>query len=376
MLILPELYAQSPAIDFYRAAVRFERLVHAYAWMGSDTQALYQSALWLAAGLNCEQSPEAARDKPPLTPCGACRPCKWIANNAHPQVMTLSPLTYPDPDAKPSSSAKKQSVSASATSIKVGQVNRLLGELGTRAKAGQWRVVIVTHASALKEPDDSEESHQHLDQGLNSAVQTEFNLEALGSGRSIANPPEFNAPEGTRFCALPLTRSVLKDDSANRLLKTLEEPGAYTLFLFLTDAEQSLLPTIASRCQWVRFQAGNSAAQNAPETTSSFHAPTQVSQNLLAAQAQFLPALLRPMPDYESRVMQWFRALPANAAGSETRALLQGLKAQLWHPEAIAHRAAYAEQKSTLMRLNAAEQQLKANVSAELVLCNLFAGAP
>lgn len=44
---------------------------------------------------------------------------------------------------------------------------------------------------------------------------------------------------------------ALNESAANALLKTLEEPGARTLFLLLTDQPSGLLPTIRSRCQWL-----------------------------------------------------------------------------------------------------------------------------
>ncbi|MCA1689893.1 MAG: hypothetical protein LC720_05495 [Actinobacteria bacterium] len=46
---------------------------------------------------------------------------------------------------------------------------------------------------------------------------------------------------------------TMGDATANRLLKTLEEPPAYAHLILLTDRPDDLLPTIASRCQHVRF---------------------------------------------------------------------------------------------------------------------------
>jgi len=48
---------------------------------------------------------------------------------------------------------------------------------------------------------------------------------------------------------------TLNDQAANRLLKTLEEPAHYVHLLLLSDRRQELLPTIASRCLHVRFDA-------------------------------------------------------------------------------------------------------------------------
>lgn len=46
---------------------------------------------------------------------------------------------------------------------------------------------------------------------------------------------------------------TMNDEAANALLKTLEEPPAYVVLILLTDKLTQVLPTIASRCQAVRF---------------------------------------------------------------------------------------------------------------------------
>lgn len=46
---------------------------------------------------------------------------------------------------------------------------------------------------------------------------------------------------------------TLNDQAANRLLKTLEEPALFAHFILLAPTPRELLPTIASRCQQVRF---------------------------------------------------------------------------------------------------------------------------
>jgi DNA polymerase-3 subunit delta' len=47
----------------------------------------------------------------------------------------------------------------------------------------------------------------------------------------------------------------MNDEAANALLKTLEEPPHYVVLMLLTDRITQVLPTIASRCQSVRFDA-------------------------------------------------------------------------------------------------------------------------
>ncbi len=48
---------------------------------------------------------------------------------------------------------------------------------------------------------------------------------------------------------------TMNDQSANRMLKTLEEPPPFAHLILLTDRLGEVLPTIASRCQHVRFDA-------------------------------------------------------------------------------------------------------------------------
>ncbi|HEX7297947.1 MAG TPA: hypothetical protein VF257_03005 [Solirubrobacteraceae bacterium] len=48
---------------------------------------------------------------------------------------------------------------------------------------------------------------------------------------------------------------TMNDQAANRMLKTLEEPAAFAHLVLLSDRPGEILPTIASRCQHVRFDA-------------------------------------------------------------------------------------------------------------------------
>src|SRR4051794_30354932 len=52
---------------------------------------------------------------------------------------------------------------------------------------------------------------------------------------------------------------AMNDQAANKLLKTLEEPPAFAHLVLLTNRPGNILPTIASRCQLVRFEAATPA---------------------------------------------------------------------------------------------------------------------
>jgi len=52
---------------------------------------------------------------------------------------------------------------------------------------------------------------------------------------------------------------TMHDATANRLLKTLEEPARFVHLILLTSRPGEVLPTVASRCQHVRFEAPSAA---------------------------------------------------------------------------------------------------------------------
>jgi len=61
--------------------------------------------------------------------------------------------------------------------------------------------------------------------------------------------------ESTRRVFVIEDADELNDQAANRMLKTLEEPPSFAHLILLTSRPGEVLPTIASRCQSVRFDA-------------------------------------------------------------------------------------------------------------------------
>jgi DNA polymerase-3 subunit delta' len=65
--------------------------------------------------------------------------------------------------------------------------------------------------------------------------------------------------EADRRVYLILDAHLLRDDSANALLKSLEEPPDYGVFVLVSDHAEGMLPTIRSRVQTVPFRRFSTA---------------------------------------------------------------------------------------------------------------------
>ncbi len=125
---------------------------------------------------------------------------------------------------------------------------------------------------------------------------------------------------GKRVCILE-SADGLNDAAANALLKTLEEPPDETHLFLLTSRPHQLLPTILSRCQWVKFKPlsiGNivqilQKAHSWPEERAYFLAA-------LAGGSASKALVLGNRVDFKKR-LDWLRIF-SNISGKTTEAVL------------------------------------------------------
>ena len=103
---------------------------------------------------------------------------------------------------------------------------------------------------------DDKEAHkkviwsEHPDVGLIRAYNRSILVDAV---RDLERETNFRPVEGAARLFLIEDAERLSESSSNALLKTLEEPHATSHLILLTSRPASLLPTIRSRCQTVRF---------------------------------------------------------------------------------------------------------------------------
>ena len=207
------------ATKLFSAAIEKNRLAHAYLFTKGQPIVQYDFAMKLAKILNC---PNKVNNEP----CDTCTDCKWISNNTHPAIITVSPVDYTvqkgdlDDD-------KAVSKSKSKNQVKVDQARLLQKTLATSSK--YHRVVIFTGATDEKLPAEQ------MDQAW------------LNFKERVKPPESVNGRE--EWAAAYLNYYSFPPETANMLLKSIEEPYGKVLFLFITKDSDDMITTIVSRCQ-------------------------------------------------------------------------------------------------------------------------------
>jgi DNA polymerase III subunit delta' len=95
-----------------------------------------------------------------------------------------------------------------------------------------------------------------LGKGIDGKPQTEISIDDVRRIQHSASLPPF---EGDYRVFIIDGAEALSIEAANCLLKTLEEPVGKTVFVLLTAREDSVLATVASRCQRVEVAPVNSS---------------------------------------------------------------------------------------------------------------------
>ena len=113
------------------------------------------------------------------------------------------------------------------------------------------------HATRFEFPDPEDtEANKHIiwsghqDVGL---IHAAGRFITVGQIRELDREVNFRPSEGAARVFIVEDADKLNEASSNALLKTLEEPPSTSHVILLTSRPASLLPTIRSRCQTVRF---------------------------------------------------------------------------------------------------------------------------
>ena len=201
------------ASGFFNNAIKNDKLFHSYLLTGNNNAAKYAFAINIARILNC------TGDK---TENCTCLNCRWIKNNSHPAVMTFSPIDFIH--VNEGGKAKEN--------ISVNQARYIKEELGKTSI--YHRVLIITDAVEGKEAAD----------GYNELKK--YGVKAPLEAGSSSEEERIWTPKS-------LNVNIFTTETANALLKTIEEPFEKVTFFFLANSKEDLIQTIVSRCQCVNI---------------------------------------------------------------------------------------------------------------------------
>jgi DNA polymerase-3 subunit delta' len=194
---LGELLGQSAAHAFLTSVVRQGRPSTAYLFQGAAGVGKGTAALAFARALLCERAASGDGDA-----CGTCAACHKTATLQHPDLRFLFPVSGEERELESTIAETLQGVREDpffvflyekAASIRLSMTRELLRELSFAPFESSRRVVVVRDADRMRE------------------------------------------------------------DQYSALLKTLEEPGASTVWVLTSSRPPRLPATIRSRCQKVRF---------------------------------------------------------------------------------------------------------------------------
>ena len=191
-----DVIGQERAKALLMAWLEGQRMPHAVLMSGPVGTGKRRLALELAQALNCA-SKEA---------CGQCLSCRKTGTLGHPDVHILVPLP---------------------------------SRAGERNEA---RLASQAHAAAL---DYIQRDWVPPRSNVNIA-----RLQIRLLQREMVHPPV----EGAYKIALIFEAERMHPAGANTMLKMLEEPPAYAVFVLVSSAEERMLPTVLSRCQRVPLQ--------------------------------------------------------------------------------------------------------------------------
>jgi DNA polymerase-3 subunit delta' len=164
-------------------------------------------AIELAKTLNCEKS-----NVGPCEECGSCRQANALH---HPNIRLLFPLPRGDNETKRDGPLDK---------LDERTMRKIKEELSLKAQDPYHRIS-VPKAQVIK----------------------------ISSIREVIREDSLSLYQHGMRVIIVIQAEEVGTESANALLKVLEEPSARTVFILTTSKRSSLLPTIVSRCQTLRF---------------------------------------------------------------------------------------------------------------------------
>ena len=206
------IIGQKLQVSILQKTVASERLAHAYLFAGPEGTGKESIAFELAKVLNCENSTTARENGS----CGTCRSCREIDSFLHPDIEYVFP------------------------------VESALLEKNDPAKAENKRTSDARerYDSLIEQKKQNPYFTPSMDRSMGILTEQVTALQQKAS---------FMPAENRKKVFIISQPEKLHPSAANKLLKLLEEPPEHVLFMLVSSRPESVLPTIRSRCQALKF---------------------------------------------------------------------------------------------------------------------------
>lgn len=211
-MLFSEVIGQESLKADLREAVALNRVAHAYMFLGPEGSGKLPLALAFAQYLNCEHP--SGTDA-----CGQCSTCRAYAKLTHPDLHFIFPYT----------------------------VDKKRDKLTCDDYLEDWRTLFLQNPYISLEKWMTYLGAEKKQLGIYDAAATgeENGRKGLLQKLSLSN---YNAKYKV---AVIWMAEKMNASFANKILKLVEEPQPHTLFLFIAESTQTILPTIISRTQIV-----------------------------------------------------------------------------------------------------------------------------
>ena len=206
------IIGQQQQIHVLQKALETGRFAHAYLFTGPEGSGKESVAFEIASLLNCRNSGQNNQ----AGSCGTCPDCMQISSFMHPNVEYLFPVESALLD--PGDSAKKE--------------NKRFTEAKDRYDA------------LLEKKQQNPYFAPAMERSM--GILTEQII-------TLQHKALFMPNKGSKKLFIISQAERLHPSAANKLLKLLEEPPAHVVFILVSSRPETLLPTIRSRCQVVKF---------------------------------------------------------------------------------------------------------------------------
>ncbi len=205
-----ELIGHADTIRALTAMADSGRVPHAMMLYENDGCGALALALAFLQYLSCADRQEGDA-------CGRCVPCNQIAKLIYPGIRFTFPVT-------------------SGT-----KVSGAVKDLTCDPFAPYWRELVL-------------ENPYFLESELSAALgfEKKSGIIAVAEGKAILQKLSLASVTGGYRAIVMYLPEKMNQQTANMLLKAIEEPSEGTLFILITHAPESVLQTISSRCQAIR----------------------------------------------------------------------------------------------------------------------------